>query len=298
MFRKINSKKNLDHWEYQYITDNPYQNLVPLTDIDAKRYFKKQSWVYNKYELLKFMSQTKIWDLDKELPNQFPVMVKPKENLMGMGKGAYKANSIGDIKETKGMMAQEFLDGNHISTDYAIWEDSIIDEFSFLCHKDDKGSFVVFESINKEDTCDQATYLINKLKINFGFINIETIAGRIIEVHLRPSMQFYDICGGLIGNFLTQFGNKTKVKDYHKSIYEKTYSVITRCEDDMLILNNPKVELSSRLFFRSSQFCWEENKPLSAQEQDEFSYRIMCLNGTNLNFLIKFSKKILEKLTT
>lgn len=288
---------NLDDWEAQYVENNPYKSLIAWTDEESYiRYnYSITSLIYNKYNLIKLLTNQPVWDLNNEIPNRYPVIVKPKINLLGMGIGAYKAESKEDIKTRKDNIAQPFYKGNHVTTDFVIWNSRVSDWASFIGYKDSNGSFILFESINKID--NNALELVNKLApiLRYGIVNIETISGKVIEAHLRPSTQFHDIDGGLVSTYL-----KKRVERRNNPLYGnpnnfiKAYSKVYRRSTDGEPYINNIPELPDGV--SSIQLCWTKGKKLSAEGQDEHSYRVMVVNGFDLRTIDKYGDQLYNKI--
>lgn len=274
--------KNIDPWEYQYIKNHPKKNRIVWDDVNAYKLYKELRWVYDKCIVNNKFNKHKAVKLETELPKKYPVLVKPITNLYGLSIGAYKANSKSEIKDVQGMVAQPFYEGNHISTDYVVFNGMILDWFSFIGHKDKNGSFYLWES------SDEYNPMAHKAisDINFtGIMNVESIGNNIIEIHLRPSLQFFDICGGLIENYLDHEQNPN-ILNYNPSRYEKTYSMVWRQDFDCQYEIPDVGNLPNGV--RSVQWCFYEGEKLSYSEQDEFSYRVFVINGNNLKNIIKY----------
>ena len=159
---------------------------IVLNDINAYERYKKYNILYNKLEIAKFQ------DLDcgpfQIQPNNFPIISKPIINLCGMGVNAKKINSIRVFKKeyNLGNFWCQFLEGEHYSWDLIIRNGKIIYHVCFFGEKKKLGLFKYWKQVEIE-----LLPIIEKL-INFylkdftGNINLETIGGKIIEVHLRP----------------------------------------------------------------------------------------------------------------
>lgn len=288
---------NLDDWEAQYIEKNPYKSLIAWTDEEAYiRYnYSITSLIYNKYNLIKLLTDQPVWDLNNETPNRFPVIIKPKVNLLGMGIGAYKAESKEDVKKYEDNIAQPFYKGRHITTDFIIWNSRVSDWASFIGHKDSRGSFTLFESVNKVD--ESALNLVTRLApiLRYGVVNIETISGKVIEAHLRPSTQFHDIDGGLVSTYLKKRAEKRNNPLYgNPNGFVKSYSrVYRRLTDGQPYINNIP-ELPDGV--SSIQLCWNSGGKLSDQTQDEHSFRVMVINGYDLKSIDIFGQKLYNKI--
>ena len=279
-------------WE-QYCEENKIpKNLLPWNDREAFKQYPNLEWVYDKHTMSKEMD-TKVWDLNTETPDRFPVIVKPRTNLLGGGVGAYKANNLNEIKSRKDMIAQPYFTGRHLSTDFIIYQGVIVDWYSFAGHKDKNDSFVLFSSIDEYDK--SAAMAVQKIPLENGIINVETIDNNIIEMHLRPSAQFYDISGKFLEKFLTQYERRILAGNYEHSEFEKTYSKVIRVKTDGVPKYTGNLELPEGV--RSVLFSWIPDKPLSEIEsQDPYSYRLLVINGTDLAVLNNFAEQLQKEI--
>lgn len=283
---------NLDSWEAMYLKSLSNSETFPMLLTDEEVYLARpdKRWIYDKYYFLK-RTDNEVYDLSIETPEIFPCIVKPRINLMGMGKGAYKANSIDDIKETNGFIAQPFVSGTHLSTDFVFWNGELVDHYSFECHKDENGSFNLFESTVEYSLGAAVTARI--ISDDYCIVNVETIDSQVIEAQFRPSMQFFDICGGMIEQYML----KSKDEEWEKTVFEKTYSLVHRVPKyvdyappfwlDDINCGDP---------IRSVQCCWEPGKSLSHSTQDEYSNRVFVINGTNLDTLEDMAFDVLTQI--
>ncbi len=285
---------SIDWWEYKYIAKHPRVNEVAWDDRQCMVKYPTYSSIYDKKWVNDTFNSTPCWLLDKnELPDKYPVMVKPVTNLMGLGDGAYVAFDDKDLSKSdrNGLMAQSFFHGRHLSTDFVIHRGKVVDWFTFIGHKDYNGSFKLFESHNGySKRAYEAVEYVAKRGYN-GFVNVETIGTNILEMHLRPSLQFTDICDNLIIGYLDQMDS---LKKYRHSEYKKTYSKVWRVSKDLKL---PTVDID---FFPkgvySMQLFWEKGMWLSDYTQDNYSYRIMCVNGNNLKSIKRFGNSLLKML--
>ena len=106
-------------------------------------------------------------------------------------------------------------------------------------------------------------------------------------MHLRPSLCFFDICGGLISNYLASDGKKYK---YKPSKFVKSYSRVWRTNKDRKIPIKPQIFLPEGI--SSIQYTYYTKLPLSECENDVYSYRILAINGFNLPKIEKFGNML------
>jgi len=275
---------NGDQWELQYIKNLPGADLLPWDDETAYHAFPKWNWVYDKFLLSKHTGVT-TWDLGQDAPSLFPVFCKPRFNFDGLSKGAYIASSIDEIEDFDGYIAQEHILGMQYTTDYVLSKGKVIDQFTFMTHTNNYGEIKCFSSTPFTDS--NVTKKVEEiLKDYTGVCNVESINGKVIELHLRPSLQFADICGGFIAKLprFIETGRTTATK------FEQTYSRVFRTRHDgvpeVLKLPSPPPEV------RSVQLAWEEGCKLSESDPSLFRKRYLIINGTDLQKIEEFSKLI------
>ncbi len=267
-------------------------NSVYISSGDTERIlidrYPNYFWIYDKYQLSKRLGQYVV-DLETQYPDRFPVLVKPKINLLGMGIGCHKAHSLEEIQNRKGFIAQEFYEGGHISTDMVLIAGKIVDRFSFQCYVDEYGSFDYFESISDLDSTDGSFAVAELLGDYTGLLCVETIGGKVIEAHLRAGTMFYDICGGFIEKAYRQvIEGQVSKEDYDVSSFEKTYSKFNRrLEDAYPHLEEVEIECPQGVM--SFHLEWESGYKLSDYAQDPNTFRYLVVNGTDLKQIESFS---------
>ena len=271
----------IDDWDFSYIKDLDNNDLLAWSDKEAYERYPNYNWVYDKYII-----HHKFND-----PHKYPLIVKSRTNLEGMGKGTFKVNNEEQLKEAfkdKNIVIP-YYNGIHYSIDIVIEEFKPIDSWAFLCYKDELGSFTLFESI---ETPNKALEIASQLNIKRGVINIELIGDKLIEIHLRPSLSFFDICGGM----QEQLPNFIKTGKYKKTKYQKTYSMVWRSEKDLIPLNIKRANLEIPEGVYSCQRCFYWGVPLSEEVQDEYSFRMIAVNGIDKEEIKEFGDKIIDNI--
>lgn len=200
----------LESWEHKLITgfDLADQSVViPLSDDIAYTHFQAHRWVYDK---LKLSSDQNVVAMPHGIkPNQFPVFSKPIINLFGMSKGATKLTHWDESMCAPGHFWMEYLNGEQYTVDIALhngkrtWmypmktttSNGSITMFEYISHLPSQCQNVIDHWINKlNESAPRSTHS--------GVINVELIYDRdqlnfpvIIEFHMRPSVQFFDLYG-------------------------------------------------------------------------------------------------------
>lgn len=159
---------------------------IPINDFHAYQYYYNYNDVYNKL----LLSQLQGIDCSPVgiIPINFPVVIKPIINLYGMSNNFFKINNLEEYNKDKyiGMFWQEYFDGTQYNLDLNIINGKIIQYFCVISIPDENGRFK-YHYYEKE-------YILNNNIIKFiekiledysGFVNIEVINNKIIEMHLR-----------------------------------------------------------------------------------------------------------------
>jgi len=275
----------LDPWERQYIETLKDRELLAWDDYEAWQRYPKHSWVYDKQALAHFTGLV-TYDLETEKPDPayYPYIVKPRTNFSGLSKDAYVVSSEDEIEDWKGMIAQEFIEGHQGTSDVVLLNGSILDAFSFTTHKNYYGEIKLFES-NPFFPLSVADKIRQLFAGYTGVINVEYIDGRIIEIHLRPSLQFYDICNG----FLSLLPSFYKTKTWKKVPFIKSYSRIYRTKHDGTPKVNSLPEKPKEV--SSVQLCWEDGVKISESDPSLGRNRYMVVNGFDLQAIENFGNK-------
>ncbi len=189
-----------DPWRVQYFTgiDCPEDVAIPTDDEHAYELYPEYRWIYNK--LLICDTQNIAGAPHGVPPREFPVFSKPIYNMHGMGVGGRVANSAEDLEHhmMAGHMWMEMMHGEHVSTDVVL----LGGEAQWWRHTSgiplgdgifDYWTVDAAEKPELERYCGD--WLRRHLRGYSGAANIETIGGRIIEVHLRFADQWPDLYG-------------------------------------------------------------------------------------------------------
>ncbi len=190
----------IDPWRMQYFADVgcPADVHIPTEDSDAWEWNPGHAWVYDK--LLVAQSQTLAAGPHGTRVLHFPVFSKPVSNLRGMGAGSRVIHSQDDYEQhfTPGHFWMTLLEGAHVSSDVAVLNGVPV----WWRHASGKPAGEgTFDHWTVHAGCDRAieehcgAWIGKNLAGYTGMINLETIGGRIIEVHLRFSDQWPDLNG-------------------------------------------------------------------------------------------------------
>ncbi len=132
-------------------------------------------------------------------PPGFPVFVKPITNLLGMSIGSFRADSAADLAAYRaGSFWMALLTGRQVSTDVAIVDGAARWFAHTEGHPIDNGRFSHWERLDTDESALESVlsgWAAEHLKGFTGIVNFETIGMRIIECHLRMSVEFIPLYG-------------------------------------------------------------------------------------------------------
>jgi hypothetical protein len=187
-----------DPWRLQYFAHVKTAANIPTEDCDAWLWYPAQRWVYDKLAVA--LSQHLEAAPHGVAPPRFPVFSKPIVNLKGMGVGSRVLHSAADYERhyRPGHFWMPLLEGRHVSSDVAV----VAGEPRWWRHVTGKpageGTFdywIVHAEPNAEIEERCGTWIATHLGGYTGMVNLETIGGTIIEVHLRFADQWPDLYG-------------------------------------------------------------------------------------------------------
>lgn len=189
-----------DPWRLQYFTgvECPATVVIPTDDEHAWVLHPLHRWIYDKLRV----SETQGFTAAPHgvLPPSFPVFSKPIYNLQGMGAGSRLMATREELvhHETPGHFWMPVLYGEHVSTDVAVvggdprwWRHTTGAPLADGCF--DHWTVEAAARPTLERYCGD--WLRRHLHGYTGAVNLETIGGRIIEVHLRFADQWPDLYG-------------------------------------------------------------------------------------------------------
>lgn len=190
----------IDPWRLQYFSaiSCPANVFIPTEDSDAWTWNPRHRWVYDKLAVA--LSQNLSAAPHGVAPTIYPVFSKPIYNLKGMGVGSGILRNADDYaaRYQPGHFWVELLTGDHVSSDVAIvdgvpkwWRHArgiASGDATFDCWEIGDAAEPSIETACG-DWCRR------NLAGYTGMINVETIGGRIIEVHLRFADQWPDLYG-------------------------------------------------------------------------------------------------------
>jgi hypothetical protein len=187
-----------DPWRLQYFSEVETAARIPTEDPDAWQWYPAQRWVYDKLAVA--LSQGLDAGPHGTPPPRFPVFSKPIINLKGMGIGSRTLATAEDYERhaTPGHFWMTLLKGRHVSSDIAVVE-GLPRWWRHVTGKPaGEGTFdywTVQAAADAEIEAQCGKWVRAHLAGYTGMLNLETIGGTIIEVHLRFADQWPDLYG-------------------------------------------------------------------------------------------------------
>lgn len=190
----------IDPWRKQYFegVDCPADVFIPTEDSDAWLWNPRHRWAYDK---LAVATRQGLEAAPHGVPpGSYPVFSKPIYNLKGMGVGSRTLRSQADYEAAyrPGHMWMTLLEGEHVSSDVVL----VDGEPQWWRHAGGvaagDGTFDYWEIRGGAEPAVEAwagDWCRKNLGGYTGMANLETIGGRIIEVHLRFADQWPDLYG-------------------------------------------------------------------------------------------------------
>ncbi len=192
--------READPWRMQYFAHDacPDGVEIPTEDADAWAWFPDHRWVYDKLRV----AQSQGFEAAPHgvMPPVFPVFSKPIVNLRGMG---VESRAIGSAAEyaqgwTAGHFWMRLLEGEHVSSDVAVVDGRAAWWRHATGVPGPGGTFdrwIVHAAARPGLEAACGAWIARHLVGYTGMVNLETIGGGIIEVHLRFADQWPDLYG-------------------------------------------------------------------------------------------------------
>ena len=187
-----------DPWRLQYFLHVQTAAEISTEDSDAWQWYPAHRWVYDKLAVA--LSQGLEAGPHGTPPPRFPIFSKPIVNLKGMGIGSRVLSSQADYDShaAPGHFWMTLLTGRHVSSDLAV----VDGKPRWWRHVTGKpagaGTFDYWTIHAEPDAEIEArcgAWVRKHLAGYTGMVNLETIGGTIIEVHLRFADQWPDLYG-------------------------------------------------------------------------------------------------------
>ena len=290
--------RGVDPWRWQYFAHQPVPAslIIPIDDASAWELYPRHRWIYNKLRICE--TQGLPTGPHGTEPPAYPIFSKPIYNLRGMGTGGRVIRSARGYEASlmPGHMWTPLFTGAHVSTDVALARGKP----KWWRHTTGKagphGTFDYWTvHAARRPTLERrlGAWIRRSLAGFTGIINIETIGGRIIEVHLRMAEQWLDLNGpGWLAAVVDLYRNGTwRFTDRDRRI---GYSVVLFGEHGRRWEIDPaRVDaLRGRPGVSSIQITFDAAKPPADHAMPPGGFRLAIVNCTSL----KIGRAIREEL--
>jgi hypothetical protein len=274
-----------DPWRVQYFTHAvcPDDVDIPTDDPDSWRWYPQHRWVYDKIAVA--LSQGLDAAPHGVVPPRFPVFSKPITNLKGMGAGSRVIASAADYAKaaTPGHMWMTMLEGAHVSSDIVLidgmprWWRHVTGE------PGDQGTFDTWTVHAGDNPALEAycgAWTRQHLRGYTGVINVESIGGRMIEVHLRMSDQWPDLYGAGWVDAVVRLYSEHRW-DFEDRDRSEGYSVVLFAPHGPAY-RHPPADLVARVAgmpgISSVQITFDEDKPPEQHAMPPGGFRVAIVN--------------------
>lgn len=278
-----------DPWREQYFEHVacPDDVQIPTDDEHAYELFPEHRWIYNK--LMVCDTQGLDGAPHGVPPPSFPVFSKPIYNMHGMGVGGRIIENEQALAEnmSAGHMWMPLMTGEHVSTDVVVlggepqwWRhtvgeavgDGVFDHWTILAD----------ERPELERYCGE--WLRRNLRGYSGAVNMETIGGQIIEVHLRFADQWPDLYGeGWLEAIVDLYARRRW--RYADADRRTGYSVVLFGGHGIAYRKPPDPlvdEIRARDGITSVQITFHEDVPLEQHAMPPGGFRLAIINCRDL----------------
>lgn len=189
-----------------WIGAEPYEQLqlasyepklsVPVSDDICWLHYPKLNWLYNRLEIARVQElNCAPCGVD---PFFWPVIVKPVINLTGMSQGVEVVSQPKNLDERAGSFWCEVLPDPQYSVDVLVHKGQIKWLAATKCYELRPGVFRAFAvGIKLPNSIREVIvgFIDCYLSRYVGALNFELRDGSVIEMHLRPSLQFLEFYG-------------------------------------------------------------------------------------------------------
>ena len=285
----------------------PKETIIPTNDIEAWNWSigKSYQWIYNKIKICK--SQGIRCGPIGIFPEKtdYPVILKPIINLMGMGWGIEKATCKKEycINFKPGYFWMPYVEGDHLSCDFVMVKGEIKWYCCFQGYPSNGGMFDYWETQPFWKPSEKIIKWITDNLIDYtGCLNIEII-GRgdsevIIESHLRMGdiNQLHSL--ELMQNIINIYSGKeweldskfTIPKIYLVPVFVSNYLPMRLTGKEVLSLCN-KIDIEKKHIY-----TYQIDPPHNKSINPPGGIRIVNLNTNCLEIGIEIRKHILLKI--
>ncbi len=289
----------VDPWRFQYFDHVKTAANIPTEDCDAWQWYSAHRWVYDKLAVA--LSQNLEAAPHGVTPARFPVFSKPITNLKGMGVGSRVLQTAADyeLHYAPGHFWMTLLDGRHVSSDLAV----VDGEPRWWRHSTGRpageGTFDYW-TVHAEPDADIETRCGSWVQKNLagytGMLNLETIGGTIIEVHLRFADQWPDLYGpGWVEALVGLYENGDW--DFYDDDRSEGYSVVLFGPNGRRYRHPPQAlldEIKRTPGVTSVQISFHEDRAPEQHAMPPGGFRLAIVNGFDLGKALAARERLRE----
>ncbi len=276
-----------DPWRLQYFAHVETLANIATEDSDAWQWYPRHRWVYDKLTIA--LSQNLEAGPHGIEPPRFPVFSKPITNLKGMGVGSRVLSSPADYERhyAPGHFWMPLLEGRHVSSDLAVI-DGVPRWWRHVTGKPaGEGTFDHWTvhaepDPDIEERC--GAWVRRHMGGYTGMLNLETIGGAIIEVHLRFADQWPDLYGAGWIEALVRLC-ETGGWDFADANRRSGYSVVLFGPNGRRYRHPPPSlieEIKGFAGVSSVQITFHEDRPPERHAMPPGGFRLAVVNGFDL----------------
>jgi hypothetical protein len=280
----------IDPWRMQYFEHVacPADVFISTEDSDSWTWYPRHRWVYDKVAVA--LSQGLAAAPHGVEPPTFPMFSKPITNLKGMGVGSRVLRTPADYVAhyAPGHMWMTLLDGRHVSSDVAVVDGRATWWRHATGRPGPEGTFehwTIHAAADPEIEARAGDWIAQHLAGYTGMINLETIGGQIIEVHLRFADQWPDLYGaGWVEALVRLYRDGSW--DYPDADRRDGFSVVLFGPHGPHYRHPPQSlidEIRATPSVSSVQITFHENKAPDQHAMPPGGFRLAIVNGFDLS---------------
>lgn len=274
--------------------------MIPTSDTKAYPLYPKFRWVYNKLTVAELQGINCGPHAVEPNEDEYPIFSKPVMNILGMGKNARVIRTPEEYWDsiTPGHMWCTLLSGTHYSTDIAVDAGKPV-WFSHTIGVPGPHQTFDYWEVNVTDRHDVqrniAAFIEAHLGDFTGMLNMESIGGKIIEIHLRFSSQWPDLYGSWFPSALVDLycghgwtGPATKGQTgYSVTLFDDgKYALIGSS-----IQRETLEEMEKALNVSSIVVDYDPDVPLESWPRPPGGFRVASINGFDLEICKEARRK-------
>lgn len=291
-------------WKRRIIKQIPKYDYGVWSDSFAMSHFHNRKTFFDKKAVAQTFEQgTSYFIEDLQSIARYPVVVKPRTQLDGISE-VDKCFNLADISRAIGKrgnklcIVQDAFQGDYFNAQCLIVNKSIVGAFCFTAEMSRSGYPKCYESVDHTKGVWKKYFrkvkdIVALVDVRRVLMTIEMIGGHVIDIRFRPEIMFYDISGGII----KQYPETMRVGSFSAVSFEKTYCrIYSISEDTYASIKRKDIPEHDTSKMRSINFMFSENKKLSDMPNNGSYYNLFFINGTCLNYMEDYAKRIFSKI--